>query len=241
MREHARDNLVTFREDHPVWERVFTVNPLVVVGTREESGAYDLAPKHLAMPMGWENYFGFVCTPRHNTYYNARREGVFTVSYPRPTQVLLASLAAAPRDTDGSKLAADALPTFPASEVDGVFVEDAYLFLECARPHRERLRQPPRPGDGPGHQHPGRHRARREALRYPGAERPGPGFFPTAPEHAADSPESLTHAARRKTSASRSKPAPCTTPGKKDSKPSSGTWPDPRRLRPGNRLQKADP
>lgn len=39
---------------------------------------------------------------------------------------------AAPRDTDGSKLAADALPTFPASEVDGVFVEDAYLFLECA-------------------------------------------------------------------------------------------------------------
>jgi hypothetical protein len=123
---------VTFREDHPVWERVFTVNPLVVVGTREESGAYDLAPKHLAMPMGWENYFGFVCTPRHNTYHNARREGVFTVSYPRPTQVLLASLAAAPRDTDGSKLAADALPTFPASEVDGVFVEDAYLFLECA-------------------------------------------------------------------------------------------------------------
>jgi flavin reductase (DIM6/NTAB) family NADH-FMN oxidoreductase RutF len=108
MREHARDNLVTFREDHPVWERVFTVNPLVVVGTREESGAYDLAPKHLAMPMGWENFFGFVCTPRHNTYHNARREGVFTVSYPRPTQVLLASLAAAPRDTDGSKLAADA-------------------------------------------------------------------------------------------------------------------------------------
>jgi flavin reductase (DIM6/NTAB) family NADH-FMN oxidoreductase RutF len=132
MREHARDNLVTFREDHPVWERVFTVNPLVVVGTREESGAYDLAPKHLAMPMGWENFFGFVCTPRHNTYHNARREGVFTVSYPRPTQVLLASLAAAPRDTDGSKLAADALPTFPASGVDGVFVEDAYLFLECA-------------------------------------------------------------------------------------------------------------
>jgi hypothetical protein len=67
MREHTRDNLVTFREDHPVWMRVFTVNPLVVVGTREESGAYDLAPKHLAMPMGWENYFGFVCTPRHNT------------------------------------------------------------------------------------------------------------------------------------------------------------------------------
>jgi flavin reductase (DIM6/NTAB) family NADH-FMN oxidoreductase RutF len=86
----------------------------------------------MAMPMGWENYFGFVCTPRHRTYHNARREGVFTVSYPRPTQIVFASLAAAPRESDGSKLAVDALPTFPATEVDGLFIEDAYLFLECA-------------------------------------------------------------------------------------------------------------
>jgi flavin reductase (DIM6/NTAB) family NADH-FMN oxidoreductase RutF len=132
MREHVRSGLVTLPEDLPVWERVFTVNPLVVVGTKEEGGGYDLAPKHMAIPMGWENYFGFVCTPRHRTYHNARREGTFTVSYPRPTQVVLASLAAAPRESDGSKLAAHALPTFPATEVDGLFIEDAYLFLECA-------------------------------------------------------------------------------------------------------------
>jgi flavin reductase (DIM6/NTAB) family NADH-FMN oxidoreductase RutF len=132
MREHVRSGLVTLPEAPPVWERVFTVNPLVVVGTKEEDGGYDLAPKHMAIPMGWENYFGFVCTPRHRTYHNARREGVFTVSYPRPTQVVLASLAAAPRESDGSKLAAHALPTFPATEVDGLFIEDAYLFLECA-------------------------------------------------------------------------------------------------------------
>jgi flavin reductase (DIM6/NTAB) family NADH-FMN oxidoreductase RutF len=86
----------------------------------------------MAMPLGWENYFGFVCTPRHRTYHNVRREGVFTASYPRPTQIILASLTATPREDDGSKLAVDALPTFPASEVDGVFIEDAYLFLECA-------------------------------------------------------------------------------------------------------------
>jgi hypothetical protein len=43
-----------------------------------------------------------------------------------------ARLAAAPRESDGSKLAAHALPTFPATEVDGLFIEDAYLFLECA-------------------------------------------------------------------------------------------------------------
>ncbi len=132
MRENIREDLATLRGDLPVWDRVFTVNPLVVIGTKEEGGAYDLAPKHMAMPMGWENYFGLVCTPHHATYHNARREGAFTVSYPRPTQVVLASLAAAPRESDGSKLAIDVLPTFPAGEVDGVFIEDAYLFLECA-------------------------------------------------------------------------------------------------------------
>ena len=132
MRENTRKDLVTLREGLPVWDRVFTVSPLVVVGTKEEGGDYDLAPKHMAMPVGWENYFGFVCTPRHRTYHNARREGVFTISYPRPTQVALASLAASPRVDDGAKLAVGAMPTFRASEVDGVFIEDAYLFFECA-------------------------------------------------------------------------------------------------------------
>jgi flavin reductase (DIM6/NTAB) family NADH-FMN oxidoreductase RutF len=132
MRERAPSSLVTLTQDAPVWGQTFTVNPLVLIGTKERDGDYDLAPKHMAIPMGWENYFGFICTPRHRTYHNARREGVFTVSYPRPTQVVLASLAAAPRESDGSKLALDALPTFPASEVDGLFIVDAYLFLECA-------------------------------------------------------------------------------------------------------------
>ncbi|HSK98710.1 MAG TPA: flavin reductase [Rubrobacteraceae bacterium] len=131
MKEHARNDLVTLGGDSPIWDRIFTVNPLVLVGTRERGGAYDLAPKHMAFPMGWENYFAFVCTPRHATYHNARREGVFTVSYPRPTQVVLASLAASRREDDGTKPSLYALPTFPASEVDGIFIEDAYLFLEC--------------------------------------------------------------------------------------------------------------
>ena len=131
MGEHVPENLVTLREDSPFWDRVFTVSPLVLVGTRGRNGEYDLAPKHMAFPMSWENYFGFVCTPRHATYHNARREGAFTVSYPRPSQVVLASLAASPREGDGTKPALYALPTFPASEVDGIFIEDAYLFLEC--------------------------------------------------------------------------------------------------------------
>ena len=43
--------------DVAIWETVFSVAPLVLVGTREEDGAYDLAPKHLAFPMSWEGTF----------------------------------------------------------------------------------------------------------------------------------------------------------------------------------------
>jgi flavin reductase (DIM6/NTAB) family NADH-FMN oxidoreductase RutF len=85
----------------------------------------------MAMPISWDNYYGFVCTPRHRTYHNAKREGVFTVSYPLATQIVLASLAAAPRCGDDSKPSLAALPTFPARRIDGVFLKDGYLFLEC--------------------------------------------------------------------------------------------------------------
>lgn len=129
--ERVHGHLVTLETDVPVWDRFFTVAPLVVVGTREGDGRYDLAPKHMVTPMGWANYFGFVCTPRHRTYGNVQREGAFTVSYPRPTQVMLASLAAAPRCGDDSKPALTALPTLSATKVDGVLLEDGYLFLEC--------------------------------------------------------------------------------------------------------------
>jgi flavin reductase (DIM6/NTAB) family NADH-FMN oxidoreductase RutF len=115
----------------PIWDRFFWVSPLCVVGTLEEDGTPDLAPKHMATPMGWQNYFGFVCTPRHSTYRNIERDGVFTVSMPRPDQVVLASLCAAPRCEDSAKPIVDALQTRPASVVEGVLLAQSYLFLEC--------------------------------------------------------------------------------------------------------------
>lgn len=124
------DALIPLPTDRPIWDRFFGVFPLVIVGSKEGDG-HNLAPKHLAMPLGWENYFGFVCSPRHNTYANIRRHGTFTVSYPRPSEVLLASLAAAPRAEDLSKPSLLVLPTIPARQVDGVLVTGAYLYLEC--------------------------------------------------------------------------------------------------------------
>ena len=116
--------------DSPIWKSFFTVAPLVLVGTMEADG-HDLAPKHMATPLGWSNYFCFVCSPRHATQRNAEETGAFTVSFPRPEQIVETSMAAAPREAEGDKPGLAAVPTFPASTVEGVLVRDAYLWLEC--------------------------------------------------------------------------------------------------------------
>lgn len=127
----SEGEMISLDVSRPIWERVFTVAPLVVVGTREGDG-YDLAPKHLALPLGWSGHYGFVCTPSHGTYQNAEREGHFTVSYPRPGQVVVTSLTAAPRcEGVEHKPGLQSLPTEPAREVDGIVLRDASLVLEC--------------------------------------------------------------------------------------------------------------
>ena len=131
MDDTTKAKIVSLEIQQPIWDRFFTVSPLVLIGTRDVSREYNLAPKHMAFPMGWDNYFGFVCTPSHTTYQNIVRSGVFTVTYPRPTQVVLASISATPRDDDNFKPSLLAMDTFPATQVDGPFVEDGYIFLEC--------------------------------------------------------------------------------------------------------------
>jgi len=130
MNDITTSNVTSLDCETPIWERFFTLAPLVLVGTREPDGDIDIAPKHLAIPMSWDNYFGFVCTPRHATYANAKRTGVFTVTYPRPEQILYMSLAASPR-CDDDKPVLQAFDTVPASKVDGVFVNGGYVYLEC--------------------------------------------------------------------------------------------------------------
>ena len=130
MAETLAPEVVEIDVSQPIWERCFTVAPLVVIGSREPDGSIDLAPKHMVTPMGWQNYFGFVCSPRHSTCSNIERTGVFTVSYPTGAQLLFTSLAASPRE-GGTKPVLKAIPTAPARVIDGEFVRDSYLFLEC--------------------------------------------------------------------------------------------------------------
>jgi flavin reductase (DIM6/NTAB) family NADH-FMN oxidoreductase RutF len=123
--------LVRLPVDTPIWDRFFLVHPLVIVGTLEPNGEPDFAPKHMAMPMSWENWFGFVCTPRHATYHNAKREGAFTVSYPSPEKVLLTTLAAMPPCGDHEKASLQALGRTPADVVNGFLVDGCPLHFEC--------------------------------------------------------------------------------------------------------------
>lgn len=123
--------LVPLDTGRPIWSQVFLVAPLVLVATREPGGGHDVAPKHMAMPLGWENLFGFVCSPRHATQRNALATGAFTVGFPRPEQVVQISMAAAPREGDATKPSLSALPTVPARVIDGVLVEGCALQLEC--------------------------------------------------------------------------------------------------------------
>lgn len=127
----SSSKMVELDTGRPFWDRCFMVAPLVLIGTKDEDSSLDLAPKHMAIPMGWQNYFGFVCSASHRTCINIERNGEFTVSYPKPSQVLYASLAASPRYKGGPKTVLQSFSTFEATEIDGEFIEEAYLCLEC--------------------------------------------------------------------------------------------------------------
>lgn len=128
---NEKRRLVEIDTGEAIWNRFYTVAPLILVGTTDPDGSLDLAPKHMAAPIGWENYFGFACTPAHRTCTNISRTGEFTVSFPKPSQVLYSSLAASPRLPGGQKPVLDYFTTFPASTIDGTFIEEAYLYFEC--------------------------------------------------------------------------------------------------------------
>lgn len=123
--------IVNIKIDSTFWERFFLPFPLVVVGSKE-GDKYDLAPKHMAIPLSWENHYGFVCTESHSTYQNIKSHGFFTVSYPKVEQLALTSLTASQRsDEDRDKMILDHIDCIPAEKIDGVFLKDSFLMLEC--------------------------------------------------------------------------------------------------------------
>ena len=132
MNTIQRDKYIKLDNLTSIWDQIFSVAPMVIIGTKEKEG-YDLAPKHMAMPLGFGNYFGFVCTPRHNTFTNVSATGEFTVSFPLPDQIITTSLSASPRKDGISKSdgIVKALPILNAPSMDAPVIADAYFYLEC--------------------------------------------------------------------------------------------------------------
>ena len=85
----------------------------------------------MAMPLGWDGFYCFVCTPRHATYRNLVEHPQFTVSFPRHEQIIESSLSAGGRFEDGVKPTLAAVPSVPARIVDGRLVEGCSFSLEC--------------------------------------------------------------------------------------------------------------
>ena len=133
MKKNNFKDFISLNVKECIWEEFYTVAPLVVIGSKENDG-YDLSPKHMVTPIGFSNYLGFVCTPRHRTYHNIKKEKNFTVSFVKPSQVLLASLAAIPRCEENryskEKIVRD-IPTILTPKNDNIFIADSYVLLEC--------------------------------------------------------------------------------------------------------------
>lgn len=126
-----KTQIVNIALDSAFWDRFFLPFPLVVIGSKE-GDTYDLAPKHMAIPLSWSTHFGFVCTSNHTTYHNIAKHKCFTVSYPKPEQLVETSLTASPRTKDDcTKTILNHIETIPAVKIDGVFIKDSWLMLEC--------------------------------------------------------------------------------------------------------------
>ena len=123
--------LLSLELEQPIWDRFFTVAALVVIGTRNTDGSYDLFGTHQGYPLEPANLFAFLASPLETAVANALRERAFSVSFPRPQQVVEASIAAAAATDKGPHPLAAEIQTFPAQRIDAPLLSKAQLFLEC--------------------------------------------------------------------------------------------------------------
>lgn len=111
--------------------RYFTVKPLILVTTLGPRGLPNVAPKTQNMDVGRrEQYFAFVCTPKHHTYQNAKANREFVVNYPGPELIEKVSAAALLAE-DIDEIALAGLTGIPSVVVKPPRIKECYLHLEC--------------------------------------------------------------------------------------------------------------
>ena len=117
------------RSDRGLWSRVFSVAPLVLVGTKERDGTTSLRSTWRCRSAGRASTASSAAPTRDLQERGAHPE--FTVSFPRPEQIVESSFAAGGRFAGGEKPALAAVPAAPARVVDVPVVEGCSLYIEC--------------------------------------------------------------------------------------------------------------
>ena len=128
----ARGELVELPVGPGLWDRVFGVASLVLVGTRE-SDRWDFAPKHMAMPLGWEGFYCFVVHATACDLPQCRRRIHSSRSASRGLS--RSSSRASLREVGSRRVEKPSLAV-PTDEhqraiVDGAIVDGCPFYLEC--------------------------------------------------------------------------------------------------------------
>ena len=96
----------------PLWTRFFSVAPLVLVGTKE-GDHFDIAPKHMAMPLGWKDFYCFCLQRPARDLPKRRRARRLHGELLGEELIAQTGLAASARLSDASKPGPAVLSTFP--------------------------------------------------------------------------------------------------------------------------------
>jgi hypothetical protein len=67
MTTEDADKVISLAPDRPIWDRVFGVFRLVIVGSEEKTADTTSRPSTWRCPWAGGNQFGFVCSPEHAT------------------------------------------------------------------------------------------------------------------------------------------------------------------------------
>jgi len=112
-------------------DQYFTIKPIILVTTLRRSGLPNVAPKTQCMSVGRrEEYFAFVCTPKHHTYQNAKADKEFVVNYPGPN--LIEKISATSQIAENiDEVALAGLTSIPSLVVKPPRIKECMVHLEC--------------------------------------------------------------------------------------------------------------
>jgi len=112
--------------------RLINHGPVVWVSTRDNKGAYDIAPIAWGCPVRKDPpKLAVVVGNRHKTHENIKATGEFIVCVPHATQIELVKKTGSKSGMDLNKFEAFGIRAFQGKKVDALIPEGCIGYLEC--------------------------------------------------------------------------------------------------------------